>query len=66
MRGPMKKIATIILAAGALCGCSSLGAGESGFSDYALVRVKRVSVGDGSMNVMPPQPYNRHRGHSRG
>ena len=58
----MKKLATTIMAAAALCGCSSLGAGESGLSDYALVRVKRVSVGDGSMNVMPPQPYNRHRG----
>ena len=46
----------------ALSGCSSLGAGESGFSDYALVRVRRVAVGDGSLIVQPPRPYNRHRG----
>ena len=59
----MKRIALILFASATmLSGCSSLGAGESGFSDYALVRVRRVSVGDGSMTVMPPQPYNRHRG----
>ncbi len=53
----MKRIALALVASAvALSGCSSLGAGENGFSDYALVRVKRVSVGDGSMTVMPPQP----------
>ena len=58
----MQRIALALVASAvALSGCSSLGAGENGFSDYALVRVKRVSVGDGSMTVMPPQPYNRHR-----
>ena len=41
--------------------CSSLGAGEYGYSDYALVRVQRVKVGDGSMSVVPPRPWNRHR-----
>ncbi len=45
-----------------LSACSSLGPGESGISDYALVRVRRVSVGNGSMTVIPPQPWNRHRG----
>ena len=58
----MKRIASIMLAAAALSGCSSLGAGESGLSDYALVRVRRVAVGDGSLIVQPPRPYNRHRG----
>lgn len=58
----MKRIALLMLAcSGALTGCSSLGSGENGFSSYALVRVKRVNVGDGSMTVMPPRPYNRHR-----
>jgi hypothetical protein len=59
----MKRIALALVASAvALSGCSSLGSGESGFSDYALVRVRRVSVGDGSMTVLPPKPYNRHRG----
>ncbi|MEO8455845.1 MAG: hypothetical protein ABI454_11865 [Sphingomicrobium sp.] len=46
----------------ALAGCgSSLGGSEYGFSPYALVRVQRVSVGDGNMTVVAPRPYNRHR-----
>jgi hypothetical protein len=45
----------------ALSACSSLGTGEYGYSSYALVRVHRVSVGDGSLIVTPPRPYNRHR-----
>lgn len=35
--------------------------GESGFSDYALVRVRRLEVGDGSLTVVAPRPWNRHR-----
>jgi hypothetical protein len=49
-------VATVPLAA-----CSTLGGGEYGFSDYALVRVHRVNVGDGSFSVAPPRPWNRHR-----
>lgn len=50
------------LAAGlALSACSSVGGGEYGFSDYSLVRVHRVEVGDGRMSVAPPRPWNRHR-----
>ena len=45
----------------ALSACSSVGAGEYGFSDYSLVRVQRVSVGDGSLIVTAPRPWNRHR-----
>lgn len=44
-----------------LSACSGIGAGESGFSDYALVRTQRVKVGDGQMTVVAPRPYNRHR-----
>lgn len=45
----------------ALPACSTLGAGDYGYSSYALVRVHRVGVGDGSLIVTPPRPYNRHR-----
>ena len=42
--------------------CSSLGAGEGiGNSYYALVRVRSIQVGDGSMAVTPPRPWNRAR-----
>jgi hypothetical protein len=45
----------------ALAGCSTLGGSEYGFSDYALVRVHRVAVGDGGLSVAPPRPWNRVR-----
>ena len=59
----MNRIAIAGLAAAslALSACSSLGAGEDGFSNYAPVQVKRVSVGDGTMSVVPPRPWNRVR-----
>lgn len=57
----MKRIASIMLGAAALSGCSSLGAGENGFSSYAMVRARRVAVGDGSLTVQPPRPWNRQR-----
>jgi hypothetical protein len=45
-----------------LAACSSLGGGEyGGFSDYTLIRVHRVNVGDGSLSVVPPRAWNRHR-----
>lgn len=45
----------------ALSGCTGLG-GYGGFSDYySLVRPHSVSVGDGSMAVTPPRPWNRQR-----
>ena len=50
--------AASVLALGA---CSSVGSEGYGFSEYSAVPVKRVSVGDGSMIVSPPRPWNRHR-----
>jgi hypothetical protein len=44
-----------------LSACSGLGGGEYGFSDYGMVRVERVRVGDGQMSVVAPRNYNRHR-----
>jgi hypothetical protein len=57
------KLAILAAAASALAGCNSLsGAGsEYGISDYALVRVHRVTVGDHSLSVSPPRPWNRVR-----
>ena len=59
----MKALTTLALLASAagLSACSSVGGGEYGFSDYALVRVARVNVGDGQMSVVAPRNYNRHR-----
>ena len=55
------KLALVAVSAMTLCACSGVGAGEYGFSSYALVGVRRVNVGDGSLTVTPPRPYNRHR-----
>ena len=51
----------VLVASASLIACSSIGGGEYGLSDYALVRVHRVNVGDGSLSVAPPRPWNRHR-----
>lgn len=51
----------LLASATALSGCGTLGTGEYGYSDYGLVRVARVNVGDGQMSVVAPRPYNRHR-----
>ena len=51
---------TLLAAALPLAACSSLG-GESGISDYTLVLVHRVSVGDGGMSVVAPRPWNERR-----
>ena len=57
-----RKTIALLGAALALPACSSLGGGEyGGFSDYSMVRVHRVYVGDDSMSVDPPRPWNRHR-----
>jgi hypothetical protein len=55
------KIAALAAAAAGLPACSGIGSGEYGISDYAMVSVHRVSVGNGSLSVSPPRPWNRHR-----
>lgn len=50
----------LLASALALSACSSIGS-ESGISDYTAVPVRRVAVGDDSMSVVPPRPWNRHR-----
>ncbi|MFL6766177.1 MAG: hypothetical protein ACJ8FO_13400 [Sphingomicrobium sp.] len=59
----MKNRSRIALVASALAlsACSSVGGSEYGFSDYAAVPVRRINVGDGSMSVAAPRPWNRHR-----
>ncbi|HXH52773.1 MAG TPA: hypothetical protein VNH53_05020 [Sphingomicrobium sp.] len=44
-----------------LGGCASAGVGEGFSRHYTLVGVRSVSVGDGSMAVTPPRPWNRQR-----
>jgi len=49
-------------AALALPACSSMaGGGEYGISSYSQVRVQRVNVGDDTMSVVAPRPWNRSR-----
>ena len=60
----MKHSAKLLLAAVSLTlpACSSLGEGGAGFSSYyTLARVRSVEVGNGSMVVVPPRPWNRAR-----
>lgn len=60
----MTRTPKLILAAAALAlsGCSSVGDGGGFGSDYySLVRVRSVQVGDGSLAVTPPRPWNKTR-----
>lgn len=60
----MRKTMPILAAvAVALAGCSSLGGTGEGLGSpyYSLVRVRNVPVGDRSMEVTPPRPWNRTR-----
>jgi len=59
----VKHWSTIALLVGAstLSACSTLGGEGFGYSEYAPVNVRRVSVGNGNMSVVPPRPWNRHR-----
>ena len=49
----------LILAAALLplAACSSVGEGTD-FGIYSLVRVKQTNVGNGSVTVLPPRPWN--------
>ena len=60
----MKTLITIAVAGIglSLTGCADVGGGDFGYSDYTAVQVKRVSVADGTMTVVPPRPWNRRRG----
>ena len=57
----MKRIIALLGLAAGVSACSTLGGEGYGFSDYSLVRVRDVSVGDGSLIVAAPRPWNRHR-----
>ncbi|MEO6255334.1 MAG: hypothetical protein ABIO69_00845 [Sphingomicrobium sp.] len=54
---------TLAALALALSGCSSLGGAGEGFGSpfYSLVRVRETRVGDGSLAVTPPRPWNKTR-----
>lgn len=54
-------LAATAAAALGLTGCSSLGGDGFGSSYYSLVKEHSVRVGDGSMAVTPPRPWNRAR-----
>ena len=60
MRTPKLIVAAAALA---LAGCSSLGGAGEGLGSpyYSLVRVHSIQVGDGSLAVTPPRPWNRTR-----
>ena len=60
IRTPKLALAAVALALG---GCSTLGADGEGFgsSYYSLANVRAISVGNGSMVVTPPRPWNRSR-----
>jgi len=55
------RIIALFAAAAGLSACSSTDGGEYGISDYSLVRVQRVNVGDDTLAVSAPRPWNRHR-----
>ena len=44
-----------------LAACSTMGAGDIDRGVYQLVRVKQVNVGNGSVSVTPPRPWNKQR-----
>ena len=58
----MRKTTKIILAVSMLplAACSSIGEGTD-LGAYSLVRVKETKVGNGSMAVLPPRPWNKQR-----
>ncbi len=51
----------VAAAALALSACSSVGGEGLGSNYYNLVRVRSVNVGDGSLTVTPPRPWNEAR-----
>ena len=59
----MKRFSKIALAGAAaiLSACTGVGGGGYGVSGYSAANVRRLSVGNGKMSVVPPRPWNRHR-----
>jgi hypothetical protein len=56
----VRRLAIIVAAFATLSGCT--GIGGYGYGDYySLVRTRETRVGDGSMLVTPPRPWNRQR-----
>jgi hypothetical protein len=63
MKATMFKLALVGAGAVALSACGTLGGADEAFGSryYSLVRVHRVQVGDGTLSVTPPRPWNRSR-----
>ena len=61
MRKHSKLLIAAVAAAVGLSGCSTLGGEGIGSDYYRLIRVKSTQVGDGSMAVTPPRPWNEAR-----
>jgi hypothetical protein len=58
----MKRNAIIAAALASLAFSGCAGIGGYGYGDYySLVRTRQARVGDGSMTVIPPRPWNRQR-----
>jgi hypothetical protein len=56
----MKRAILVLSACTVLSGCT--GISGYGYGDYySLVRARETRVGDGSMSVVPPRPWNRQR-----
>lgn len=55
------KIVAAAMLLPAVAGCSTMGAGTIDRGVYQLVGVRTVSVGNGSVLVAPPRPWNKQR-----
>lgn len=55
------KLLAAALVLPATAGCSTMGAGDIDRGIYRLVGVRSVSVGNGSVLVAPPRPWNEQR-----
>ena len=58
----VKRGLTVALIGTSLTACSSVAGDDyGGFSDYSAVRVQRVNVGDHTLSVVAPRPWNHQR-----
>jgi hypothetical protein len=51
----------VVGAVAMLSACTGVGSSGYGYSAYSAANVRRLSVGNGKMSVVPPRPWNRHR-----